>query len=214
MTKRSTRKHIESLLQGRRPERFAADPDDAELIRTAITLQSARRDLAEPREEFMSGLFDELAAAQGGQRDGSVARIRLPRRIAVVSAAAAAVLIGGTFGVTEAVDHRSTAPAAVGSNAGVHSSVLLDAEHHAVGRINLYRGSPSWVFMTLSDDGYDGPVSCQLLNRNGSIALTGVFQLTGGQGEWARTINVNLAQIQSARIVAATGTTLATASFS
>ncbi|HEX6393820.1 MAG TPA: hypothetical protein VFZ97_10275 [Acidimicrobiales bacterium] len=216
MTKRHREKYVDSLLEDRRPPRFDADPDDAEFIRTAITLRAARGDLAAPRDEFMSGLFDELAAVHGEHGeppDTSVAMFHRPRRAAIVSAAAAAVLIGGTFGVTEAVNHGRSAPAAV-AKGGIHSSVLLDVDHRAVGRVNLYGGSPAWVFMNLNDPGHDGTVVCQLRGANGNVEVAGAFQLTGGEGEFARTIKVNLTDVRSASIVTSTGITLATATFS
>lgn len=211
MTSRDRRRYIESLLEGRRPSRFDADAEDAELIRTAITLQGAREDLAEPRDEFMSGLFEELSAVRQ-QAGRPVSATRLRTRGALASVAAAAALIGGTFAVTEAVDHGRSAPAAV--NGGVHSSALLDSDHRVVGRINLYGGNPNWVFMNVNDPGYDGTVVCQLRAANGNIELTGSFQLTRGEGEWARTMNLNLSRVSSARIVTSTGSTLATAVFS
>jgi hypothetical protein len=214
MTSRDQRKYIDSLLEDRQPSGFGADADDAEIIRTAITLRGAREDSAEPREEFMSGLFDELAAASRQHPDESVAPIRSPRRAAILSAAAAAVLVAGTFGVTEAVDQSRSAPAAISVNRGVHSSALLDADRRVVGQINLYGGSPSWVFMNLHEPGHDGTAVCQLKGANGGVELTGSFQVTGGEGQWARTINVNLGRIRSAQIVTSTGTTLATATFS
>ncbi|HEX6394986.1 MAG TPA: hypothetical protein VFZ97_16255 [Acidimicrobiales bacterium] len=212
MTSRDQRKYIDSLLEGRQPSGFRADADEARIIRTVITLRGAREDSAEPREEFMSGLFDELAAGRQ-HPDASVVPIRRPRRAAILSAAAA-VLVAGTFGVSEAVDQSRSAPAAVSVNGGVHSSALLDASRRVVGQINLYGGSPSWVFMNLHEPGSDGTAVCQLRGANGGIELTGSFQVTGGEGQWARTINDNLSRIRSAQIVTSTGTTLATATFS
>jgi hypothetical protein len=213
MNARDRRRYIDSLLEGRRPSGFDADPEDADFIRTAITLQGAREDLAEPRDEFMSGLFEELTAARR-EADTSATAVRRRKLAPVLSAAAAAVLVAGTFGVTQAVDHSRSAPAAISASKGVHSSALLDAEHRVVGRINLYGGSPSWVFMNVNDPGHDGTVVCQLRGADGNIEVTGDFQVAGGQGEWARTLNPNVARVSSAQIVTSTGVTLATASFS
>jgi hypothetical protein len=216
MASRRARRFVEALISGRRPDGFSADPEDAELVRTAIMLQSARRDLAEPREAFMSDLFDELAASQTRPVQALVPRSPRPKRAFAFAAAAALALIAGTFGVTEAVDQRNPGPAVAvgGVGSGVQGSALLDAQHRVVGEINLYRGNPSWIFMNIREPGFNGTVSCQLMSSTGGVLLTGTFQVTAGAGEFARSMSVNPAQVSSARIVNADGATLALAHFS
>jgi cytochrome b6-f complex iron-sulfur subunit len=53
---------VEDLLGSRRPRRFRASQDDAEVIRTAITLRAARPGDSTPRPEFVSALHERLAA--------------------------------------------------------------------------------------------------------------------------------------------------------
>ena len=203
-------KYIDALIAGKRPPPAAVDEDGADMLRTAITLQGARADLAEPRETFVDGLFEELSASHGSHPVASPRRARRPRRAMLASAAAAVALVAGTFGVTEAVAHRAPAVAAL-PEGRVQTSVLFDSQHRPHGTVNLYAGNPSWVFMTLDDPGQTGAVICQLRGRDGRVLVTGRFDVTSGAGEWARTIDVSPAAVASARIETSTGATLAVA---
>jgi cytochrome b6-f complex iron-sulfur subunit len=55
-------RYIEDLISSRRPRRFRAGRDDAELARTAITLRASRPGSGEPSEEFVTALHKKLAA--------------------------------------------------------------------------------------------------------------------------------------------------------
>jgi hypothetical protein len=201
---------VESLLAGRRPRGFRAGKDDAALIRTAIHLKAHDPDDG-PSEEFTSGLFDELAAAQSGGKGGIVHQLRWPNGLAWMPAAAAAVaLVVATAAVTDAVSHGSS-PAAVARYKGLRDLALVDRTNHGVGTLNLYQGTPSWVFMSLHVASYSGPVTCQLIATNGTVLMNGMFAMTAGSGEWARTISSNTAQVSGARVVTPAGVTLASA---
>lgn len=217
MKRRRMARFVESVLSGRRPKAFRADPQEAAMIRTALTLKAAGAEPDGPSEEFTSSLFDQLAASQPGAGDAVVRPIRRPRRAAWLPAAAAAalVLVAGTAAATEAVDHRSS-PAAVGRHQQVRQVrevALLDPSHHNAGTINLLQGTPSWVFMNVHSGSYSGPVSCQLVAANGTVLMDGAFEMSGGSGEWARTIPSITDQVTSARVVTPAGITLASAAF-
>ena len=208
MSSRRAQKFVDALIAGRRPARFDASESEAETIHTAITLQGARADLAEPAEEFISGLFDELQAApaERGDRDTHLARIVRWPAFPAALAAAAAVLVAATFGVTEAVNHHGPAST-------TRTAVLTDALHRPDGAIHLYKGSPSWVFMTVAYPGYTGTVMCELEAPDGHVLVTGSFDVAGGHGEWARTLPVNPSQVRGARIVTTGGVIVASATF-
>jgi nitrite reductase/ring-hydroxylating ferredoxin subunit len=62
--KNSADRHVNRLLRGRRPRRFAASDEDAARIRTAIELVSSRQEEAGPSDAFVGGLRARLAAEQ------------------------------------------------------------------------------------------------------------------------------------------------------
>jgi hypothetical protein len=67
--------------------------------------------------------------------------------------------------------------------------------------------------MDLRDPGYTGTVACELQSPDGRVVVTGIFQVSGGEGEWARTIPVSPGKIRSAQIVTADGQVVARAVF-
>jgi hypothetical protein len=92
------------------------------------------------------------------------------------------------------------------------SAVLVSAGHQAVGTVFLYGGSMQWLSMSVSLRSGTGTVTCQLVNRDGHVMTLGSFWLDGGYGAWESPGPVSDGQFTSARLVAAGGTVLATAS--
>ena len=93
MIVRSLTRYIEDLIRSRRPRRFKASEDDAAMVRTAITLRSARQGSGEPTDEFVASLHKKLAAELDPPPDRRVAAARRTflRAAAVAGGAAAAV---------------------------------------------------------------------------------------------------------------------------
>ena len=106
MTNRRLSAFIDALVSGRRPGRFSAGPDDVEVLRTAIALRAARPGDAKPDEEFVSGLYEELASQARPQLGRNVRPVKFSRgRAVLVAAAASVVLVAGT-----ASRHRGVRP--------------------------------------------------------------------------------------------------------
>ena len=104
MTNRRLSAFIDALVSGRRPGRFSAGPDDVEVLRTAIALRAARPGDAKPDQEFVSGLYEELASQARPQHGPNVRPVKFSRgRAALVAAAASVVLVAGTATATEAL---------------------------------------------------------------------------------------------------------------
>jgi RNA polymerase sigma-70 factor (ECF subfamily) len=217
VTGRRLRAFVDALAEGRRPPAFRADPDDLDDLRTAITLSAARPGGSDPDPRFVEELFAELRQAQGArsQPEATVTPIHRRGRNVVVSLAAAAALVGGTFAVTESVDHGASRPAA-SAVAGhtVLTGSFETSDHRKLGQITVFGGSPSWVFMNLAGVSYNGPVKCLLESDRGSVVATGAFSVAGGTGEWARPLPAGVANLAGATIVTSTGVTLASATFS
>ena len=220
MTRRGIRRFVEALAEGRRPPGFRARPHDVEELRTAINLSAGRPGESTPDPGFVEDLFAELTdlrAPQGAttNRLATVTPLRPRRRNAILSFAAAAALVAGTVGITESVDHGAARP--VASAPGGHivlTGSFETTDRHKLGQITVFGGSPSWVFLNLSGTPYDGPVICLLKSRTGSVVASGTFTVAGGSGEWARTLQDGVTNLQGATIVTSSGVTLAAAGFS
>jgi hypothetical protein len=216
MTGRRLSAFIDALVSGRRPARFSAAPDDAEVLRMAIALRADRPGDARPDEEFVSRLYEDLKAQASSPVELGARTIRMSRgRFALGAVAASLVLVAGTASATEVFNHGSAAPTAVPA---AHGKVLLtgtfeSADHDLVGQIVAYPSRPSWVYMNVDVANYNGRVVCMLQTDNGSTVATGTFEIHGGVGEFSRTIPGNVGRLRGARLVTPTGSVIGSATF-
>jgi hypothetical protein len=213
MRRHGARAFIDALIAGRRPARFHASPDEVEELRTAIELSAARPGAGVPDERFVENLWAELEGQEKPAVPPGVTPLRRPGRNLIISIAAAAALVAGTVAVTEAVDHGTAARPAASAIAGhaVLTGAFVSSDNRQLGHITAFGGNPSWVFMNVTGSHYDGPVTCLLEADNGSVAAAGTFSIQGGAGEWARPLAGGVTHLKGARLVSATGITLAAA---
>jgi hypothetical protein len=207
---------IEAIVAGRRPGSFRADPDDAAVLRTAITLRAARPGDGGPDEQFVFELYASLT----DQMQPPVSRVAAPRRahrgrLALASVAAGLVLVGGTAAVTEMVASPAATPAAAPVPRGgiVRTGTFEAADGRIMGQIVVYRGHPSWVFMNIDGPTYNGSITCELQVEDGSTVAAGAFDLHGGIGQFSRTTQVNISRLRGAKLVTPTGAVVASATF-
>jgi hypothetical protein len=216
MTNRRLSAFIDALVSGRRPGRFSADPDDVEVLRTAIALRAARPGDAKPDEEFVSGLYEELASQARTQLAPNVRPVKFSRaRAVLVAAAASVVLVAGTAATTEALNQGRQAPVAVPAPHGqvLRTATFETPNHLAVGQIVAYRGNPSWVFMNVDVADYDGRIVCMLRSDSGSTVAAGAFELHDGVGQFSRTLRVDFGRLRGARLVTPGGSLVGSATF-
>jgi hypothetical protein len=216
MKKRGVRAFVDALAEGRRPPAFRARPDDLEDIRTAITLSAAREAESTPDPRFVEDLLAGLKDGQSTRTQplATVTPLRRRGRNAVLAATAAAALVAGTVGVTETLDQASRPAASPAPGHTVLTGSFETRDHHRLGQITVFGGSPSWVFLNLAGAPYDGPVTCLLRADNGSVVATGTFSVQGGTGEWARPLSGGISSLRGATIVDTSGVTLASATLS
>jgi hypothetical protein len=206
--------YIDALVAGHRPPRFRADPEDIEVLRTAIALRAARPGDAIPDDNFVSALHDELA-----DRERPTPIVELPRmrrgRTILAAVAASLVLIGGTVVATEATNHSpgTTATALAPHIGDVRTGTFLSADDQVVGQIVAYSGRPSWVYMNVDGSNLSGPITCKLQIEDGTTVAVGVFDLHRGQGDFSRTIKVDIGRLRGAKLVNVYGSTVALATF-
>jgi hypothetical protein len=214
MKPRRVASFIDDVLSDRRPGPFKAAPADVDVLQVAIALRAARPGDGAPEERFVTHLGQELARELQGTTE-SRARPAVPRRTRIMWGAAAAVsLLGGTAAATTSVDHALAA----GDVRPAHAELLrvgtfTSADGHAIGEIVAYRGSPSWVFMSIRDPATTGTYDCQIQLNDGRTAATGRFVVHKGAGDWARPVTADIAQFRGASLISAAGSTLATARF-
>lgn len=184
-----------------------------------ITLLPAR----EPPAGFETRVMERIGLTAPGRAraaPGRIGPIRRPGRISPISrpgrprrllaaAAVAVAVIGaglGGWGLRAA-----TSPAAAWSP--LTSAALLSASHHMVGKIFYYNGDSRWIFMSVDMDTHipSGTVICQLVNTDGQVMTVGSFRLAYGYGSWGSPDTVSHGTLAGARLVAANGTVLATA---
>jgi anti-sigma-K factor RskA len=120
--------------------------------------------------------------------------------VAAASAAAAAAAVIGLLvsqgGVKAPHDHLAT----------------LTADGQAIGSVYT-EGHPAWVSMMVRHAAVSGPVTCELIQSNGTVVQLGSFDLVGGSGSWAAPEPVGIGSIAGARLIAADGHVVATAAF-
>jgi hypothetical protein len=215
MSGRGARAFIDALIGGRRPAGFRASPEEIEELRTAIALSAARPDADAPDPRFVDDLWAEIQAQEEPAQRASVTPLRRRGRNIIVPLAAAAALVAGSVAVTETLDRGTVARPAASRSAGqvVLTASFVSNDNRKLGRVTVFGGSPSWVFMNVTGSRYNGRVTCLLEAEDGSVAASGVFRIQGGAGEWARPLAGGVAHIKGARLVAATGITLASATF-
>jgi hypothetical protein len=221
MTSRKLSAFIDAIATGRRPKRYRAAPEDAEILRAAIELRATRPGEAEPSAAFTEGLFRQLSeqtkhAEQQREPTPIRAATRARARTALLAAAAVVALIGGTAAATEALTSRAPAHSAVQlpQASVLRTGTFLTADGHALGQIVAYRGSPSWVFMNVAVPNYNGMVTCMLQVDDGSTVAFGTFTVKGGTGQFTKSISsVDVGHLRGAKLVTPTGSPVADATF-
>jgi hypothetical protein len=208
---------IDAIVAGRRPKRFRADPDDVDVLRTAIDLRAARPGDAAPTAVFTDGLFRQLSDQLNNQNPQQPRPMPARRaRTALLVAAAAAVLVAGTAVVTETVSHPATIHGAAQAPQGsaLRTGTFQTADGQVLGQIVAYRGSPSWVFMNVNVPNYDGPITCMLQVDDGSTVAFGTFTVHDGTGQFSKTIgSVDVSHLRGAKLVTSSGSPVADATF-
>lgn len=209
---------VDALAAGYRPRGFRAEPDEAEVLRTAITLRTARPGESAPDEAFVERLFQRLSEEAKPEPAAEVRPLR-PRRasVALVAASAAGVLVAGTVVATESIQGLSATPAAsahVPQGSELRTATFQTTDGRVLGQIVAYRGQPSWVFMNVNIPNYNGRIECTLQVADGTTVAFGTFSVSGGVGKFSKQIgDVNVGQLRGAQLVDPAGSTVAAGTF-
>jgi hypothetical protein len=216
VTNRRLSSFIDALVAGRRPEPFKANPEDVEVLRTAITLRAARPGDATPNEQFASDLYQSLVEQAGSSPVANVHPFRMRRaRAALVAVAASVALVGGTVAATESFNQVPATTAAVGVPHGdaLRTGTFETPKGEVLGQIVAYNGHPSWVYMNVGVLQSTGTIMCMLQLNDGSIVAAGSIQIHRGAGQLSKSIPVDIHRLRGAQLFSSTGAVLASATF-
>jgi hypothetical protein len=144
-------------------------------------------------------------AGPGGTRPPGPAR-RALAAIAMGLAVIAAGLGGWRVAVGESPSNSAGAP--------LTSASLLSATRGSVGNAFLYSGTPRWLYMDVNLGSGNDSVTCQVVGEDGQASTIGSFRLEDGYGAWGSPDTGDVGVPTAARLLAANGTVLATATFS
>jgi hypothetical protein len=211
MSSRRLSAFIDALAAGRRPKRFRAAPEDVDVVRSAITLRAGRPGDAAPTEAFMEGLFKQLSDQAAADTTPEIRPVRTRRvRTALVASAAAVALVAGTAVVTESLHSHGTSRIPQGT--ALRTGTFQTADGRVVGQVVAHRSHPSWVFMNVAIPNYEGRMTCLLQADNGMTVAVGAFTVHDGKGQWSKNVGaVDVARLQDAKLVDASGSPVATA---
>jgi hypothetical protein len=199
-------------------------PGPVELLQTGRERQPRRRPLARGRVRANAGQPGSARSSASGP-GGTAARPggpgttpggpRRPGRVrrALAATAIGLAVIAAGLGGWRIGAGTSPAPAPPTAAAPLTSASLLSVTHQDVGNIFLYSGAQRWLYMSVDLGAGDESVTCQVVGTDGRVTTVGKFQLAGGYGGWGTPDPGNAGTLRGARLVAANGTVLASATF-
>ena len=107
-----------------------------------------------------------------------------------------------------------SSPAAAPASTGALETAALFSQGRPVGKVLVYPGNPTWVFMYMDDGTWTGALRCQVVEDRGPAVTLGTFWLSSGKGAWAASLSQPSGRLRSAQVVDASGHVLAVARLS
>jgi hypothetical protein len=140
-----------------------------------------------------------------GARTGAGIRARAQTRFRLLAAAAAAAVLLGAGGLAGAHLDRS-------SRGNEFQTVqLISATGADIGDVSTYDGTPTWFFMRLEGSLPNGTYRCVLDVDDGRTVPIGSLWAANGRGGWGEHVRLDPRHVKAARLLDATGATVATA---
>jgi hypothetical protein len=191
-------------------EEETAEAPDEGVYPQLLTRRGGSHARRGPAKEGKQARAGQPAAPPAGPGRGGTRRPGRTRRVLGAAAVCLAVIAAGLGGWRIGA---GTAPAASSASGPLTSASLLSATHQDVGNIFLYSGKSRWLFMSVDLGSGNQAVTCELVNKDGQVTRVGTFQLADGYGSWGSPDPGSTGTPSSARLVSASGTVLATATF-
>jgi len=167
----------------------------------------------EPPLGFEVRLMERLGAGPSSRR-----HVRRQWRVRQTSLVAACLLLVvavgvGTGWLAREGPHQSVVRSAFGTApSGQIETASLVEGGRTLGKVVVYSGRTSWLFMSLDDGSWSGKATCQVRLADGTTVPLGTFWLENGYGAWGVTLPPGIARIHSASVVTDSGV-LGTARF-
>jgi hypothetical protein len=170
---------------------------------------------AEPPVGFEAGVFERLGLQAKPRRWRPSFTWRPKVAVAIAACAVAVVFgLGALVGhVTSGGQENYKGPVAAGAHSGITAAALRSGAHN-VGRVMVYAGNPTWLFMYMDDANWEGTLRCQVVIDQGPTVTLGRFWLSGGKGAWAASVPQPAGRLSEARVVNDKGKVLAVADLS
>ena len=125
----------------------------------------------------------------------------------IATAAAAALLAASTAGV---VVHFHDARE---GDLHLRTAALVTSAGSETGDVYVSAGRPAWVFMSVESSSPGQSFQCELAFSDGRIVLAGQFTVADREGWWGTAVKTGAEDLQSVRLLAPDGTTIASAEF-
>jgi len=158
-----------------------------------------------PRSSAPAALAPRPAA---GRSAGPRRRARV--RLFAAAAAAALLVVGGVAGA-QFTRSRSGSGDSAESASEFRTVQLISATGSDIGDVSTYLGHPAWFFMRLEGALPNGVYQCVLDTDAGGTVPIGKLWATNGHGAWGERVSVDPAHVKTARLLDASGATVATA---
>jgi hypothetical protein len=88
---------------------------------------------------------------------------------------------------------------------------LISSTGSDIGDVSTYLGPPAWFFMRLDGALPNGVYQCVIDTDAGRTVAIGQLWATNGHGAWGERVDVAPGHVKTARLVDASGATVATA---
>ena len=152
---------------------------------------------AEPPLGFESRVAARLAGDQPRRR---------PWRWIATAAAAAALTAAATGLVVHQIDSGD-------SDLHLRTAALRATTGKETGDVYVTAGRPAWVFMSVESTVAGQSYQCELHFTDGRVVQAGQFTVADRKGWWGTAVKAGADDLQSVRVLAPDGTTIASAEF-
>jgi hypothetical protein len=159
-----------------------------------------------PEAEPPLGFELRLARRLESSRSGRTTTRR--RRVGVLALAALVIVVLGV-GVGLLIPAGGPGPQSSATTRPIE--VNLRSHGQVVGNVILSSGATPWMIMTIERGWWSGAVTCQAILAGGTIETIGTFRLSGDYGSWGAPLSAPVGSVRGARLVAANGVVLASA---
>jgi hypothetical protein len=135
-----------------------------------------------------------------------------PYRRPVQAMLAAAAALAVAFGVGVVVDRATSGAGSPSySAAGALEAARLMSQGHQVGRVLVFAGNPTWIWVDVEGVAWPGTLRCEVTLAGGRPVVLGSFWLSGGRGAWSSHVSLPAGRLEEARVVDGQGRVLAVA---